>query len=421
MSMLHARWCLVLGFCCLTVLGACTSPQTVVSSGRYGMVPIPRPKPTDSASAAASRLGSILVLAGESLYDVAVRAGVTPRELIEANNLPAPFKVRAGQVLKVPTPALYVVQSGETATGLARRFGMSLSQLVRLNQLEPPYQLKRGQRLILPPVNGARAPTEMAVNDAATPRAAVPPSPSLPPAAPIPQRPGPEPRSDRITSEPLAPLKPQQPDVTISAPQPLPQAITPSPPVMEAPVTRKPLIEEPVPQAEAPQAAPPPVAPPAPEPPVQTAMAPEPATAPPPALPKGGAKFIWPVQSGEVISRFGAKSSGLFNDGLNIAAREGTPVLAAADGTVAYAGQELKGFGNLVLIRHANGWMSAYAHNEALLVARGDQVRRGQPIARMGKTGNVDRPQVHFELRQETEAVDPLKYLPRTGNRPRLG
>jgi murein DD-endopeptidase MepM/ murein hydrolase activator NlpD len=360
-------------------------------------------------------------LAGESLYDVAVRAGVTPRELIEANNLPAPFKVRAGQVLKVPTPAVYVVQSGETATGLARRFGMSLSQLVSLNQLEPPYQLKRGQRLILPPVNGARAPAEMALNEAPTPRAALPPSPSTPLAAPAPQRPSPEPRSDRITSEPLAPLKPQQPDVTISTPQPLPQVIAPSPSVTEAPVARKPVVEEPVPQVEVPQPAPPPVAPPASEPPVQTAMAPEPATAPPPVLPKGAAKFIWPVQSGEVISRFGAKSSGLFNDGLNIAAREGTPVLAAADGTVAYAGQELKGFGNLVLIRHANGWMSAYAHNEALLVARGDQVRRGQPIARMGKTGNVDRPQVHFELRQETEAVDPLKYLPRTGNRPRLG
>jgi murein DD-endopeptidase MepM/ murein hydrolase activator NlpD len=139
------------------------------------------------------------------------------------------------------------------------------------------------------------------------------------------------------------------------------------------------------------------------------------------SAPQSALRFNWPVHSGEVISRFGNKLGSARNDGINIAAREGSPIVAAADGVVAYAGDELKGFGNLILIRHANGWISAYAHNQALLVAKGDSVRRAQPIARLGHTGNVDRPQLHFELRHETEAVDPLGYLPATGNHPRLG
>jgi len=138
---------------------------------------------------------------------------------------------------------------------------------------------------------------------------------------------------------------------------------------------------------------------------------------PPPARPSavpapsgGPPSFIWPVK-GKVISRFGAKSAGLHNDGINIAAPRGTPVRAAEAGVVAYAGNELRGFGNLLLIRHADGWVTAYAHNEALLVARGDKVRKGQEVARVGSTGGVSRPQLHFELRKGDRAIDPIKRL----------
>ena len=80
---------------------------------------------------------------------------------------------------------------------------------------------------------------------------------------------------------------------------------------------------------------------------------------------------------------------------------------------VAYAGNELKGFGNLILIRHEGGWVTAYAHNDELLVARGDRIRRGQAIAKAGKTGNVDQPTLHFEVRQGSKPVDPLPMLQR--------
>lgn len=123
-----------------------------------------------------------------------------------------------------------------------------------------------------------------------------------------------------------------------------------------------------------------------------------------------GKGFIWPV-SGRVISRFGAKGRGLHNDGINIAARRGTPIRAAQNGVVAYRGNELRGFGNLILVKHAKGYMTAYAHTERILVKRGQRVKRGQIIARVGSSGAVDRPQLHFEIRKSRRAVNPAKYL----------
>ena len=118
----------------------------------------------------------------------------------------------------------------------------------------------------------------------------------------------------------------------------------------------------------------------------------------------------WPVR-GKIISEFGAKPNGLKNEGINIAVPEGTSVRAADDGVVAYAGNELKGYGNLVLIRHANGFVTAYAHAKELFVKRGDAVKRGDVIAKAGQTGSVSSPQLHFEVRKGAAAMDPLKFL----------
>jgi murein DD-endopeptidase MepM/ murein hydrolase activator NlpD len=120
--------------------------------------------------------------------------------------------------------------------------------------------------------------------------------------------------------------------------------------------------------------------------------------------------FRWPVK-GKVISAYGAKPNGLRNEGINIAVPEGTSVRAADSGVVAYAGNELKGYGNLVLIRHEGGWVTAYAHNKELFVKRGDTVKRGDVIAKAGQTGSVASPQVHFEIRKGATAMDPLRFL----------
>jgi murein DD-endopeptidase MepM/ murein hydrolase activator NlpD len=156
------------------------------------------------------------------------------------------------------------------------------------------------------------------------------------------------------------------------------------------------------------------------EAPVQPAPAPSPSSVPrqmtavePAAVavpPRAGRAFVWPVR-GRVVSDYGPKGGGLHNDGINIAAAQGTPIRAAESGVVVYAGNELRGFGNLILLQHAEGWMTTYAHAEEIVVHRGEQVRRGQVIGRVGSTGNVTSPQVHFEIRRGSRAVNPREHL----------
>ncbi len=125
---------------------------------------------------------------------------------------------------------------------------------------------------------------------------------------------------------------------------------------------------------------------------------------------RSSSKFSWPVQ-GKVLSHYGAKSDGLFNDGINIAAARGTAVKAAENGVVAYAGNEVKGMGNLIIIQHSGGWMTVYAHMDSMSVRRGAKVSVGQKIGTVGETGKVDQPQLHFEIRKGTKAYNPSSYL----------
>ena len=193
-----------------------------------------------------------------------------------------------------------------------------------------------------------------------------------------------EARKTTVAAAPVAPVaKPVVAEVKKPAPEKAKPVVVASAPAVEPKVTA-------VPKA-------------APEP-VVTASLPKPA-AEEPASDK--ADFRWPAR-GRVISGYSGKGG---NEGINIAVPEGTPVKAAEGGTVAYAGSELKGYGNLVLIRHPNGYVSAYAHNGDLKVKRGDTVKRGQVVANSGQSGNVSSPQLHFELRKGSAPVDPTPYL----------
>jgi murein DD-endopeptidase MepM/ murein hydrolase activator NlpD len=128
----------------------------------------------------------------------------------------------------------------------------------------------------------------------------------------------------------------------------------------------------------------------------------------PPARSASG--FLRPLE-GRVLASFGAQPGGLRNDGINIAATRGAPVRAAENGVVVYAGNELRGFGNLLLISHDGGWMTVYAHLDSMGVARGDKIARGQRIGAVGMTGNVTSPQLHFEIRKGKQPVDPEPQL----------
>ncbi len=125
---------------------------------------------------------------------------------------------------------------------------------------------------------------------------------------------------------------------------------------------------------------------------------------------RSASRFSWPVR-GKILSGYGAKSNGLFNDGINIRAARGATVAAAENGLVAYAGNEVKGMGNLVIIQHSDGWMTVYAHMDSMVVRRGAAVRVGQKIGTVGQTGKVDAPQLHFEIRKGTRAYNPVNYL----------
>jgi len=121
-------------------------------------------------------------------------------------------------------------------------------------------------------------------------------------------------------------------------------------------------------------------------------------------------RFAWPL-TGRILTSFGSKGNGIVSNGLDIAAEQGAPIRAAADGVVAYVGTEVAGLGGLVLIRHGDGWITAYGHADDIEVSRGQAVKQGQVIARA--SGQADSPRVHFEMRQKRVPVDPMKYLPR--------
>lgn len=332
---------------------------------------------------------TIVVAAGDTVHGLAQRYRVTTRDLIAANDLAPPYRLRAGQTLRLPVGREHTVKGGETLYEISRRYGVDMHRLAHLNSLTPPYTLSHGQRLRLP---GDGTPTAVAAV----------PEPARPSPLGTPDRAAGNRGAGRVTVEPIqAPLAPAMP----AQPQPGRTPAQSSPPAVDQSEKVEATPAAPMPVAQPTEAAPHPVDP---APTREVRVATPAANNDPP--PRTSGRFLWPVR-GRVISDFGPKAGGLHNDGINIAVPRGEPVRAAESGVVVYAGSELKGFGNLLLIRHADGWITAYGHNDALLVGRGDSVNRGQIVARAGATGNVNSPQVHFELRRGTRAVDPRGHL----------
>lgn len=294
--------------------------------------------------------GLHVVQRGDTLYGISRGYGVPLRSLIDANSLQPPYTLLVGQRLTIPQPKTHVVQGGDTVFSLSRRYGVSMTELSRANGLAEPYRIQVGQQLLIPAPGSSSTP-------------APPPSGtrSAPKPVSAPQSPAPV---QQVASTP-PPLPPSKPAGATAAPSPTQQASV-------APASKP----QPLPQP-----------------------------------PQSSGRFLWPLQ-GQILSGFGAKPGGLHNDGINIAAPAGAPVKAAENGVVVYAGSELKGFGKLLLVKHDGGWVTAYAHNGRLLVGRGQTVAKGQQIALVGATGNVDRPQLHFELRKGKQAVDPTGHLP---------
>ena len=328
--------------------------------------------------AAAQPTGGTKIIVGTSdtLDLLAKRYRVTPQAILAANGYKGPRALSPGQQLIIPHPATaaapapamapvaaapaarpvatmaapsstHFVNHGDTLASIARKNHISSAELARANGLDPSTKLKLGSKLTVP---GAKT-AAVAAPVAAAPVGAAPVAGTLQPVA--------------------------------AAPAPATKMAAVAAPVQSARLAQATTNVE--------------------EKPVETPAKAAETTS---ALPT----FRWPVR-GKVVTSYGAKTNGKSNDGINLAVPEGTPVKAAEDGVVAYSGNELKGYGNLVLVRHSNGYVTAYAHASELLVKRGDPIKRGQVIAKSGQSGEVASPQLHFEIRKGSSPVDPLQFL----------
>jgi len=315
---------------------------------------------------------------GDTVFGISRLLEVPLRALIDENDLEPPYTLAIGSTIQVPTQRVHVVQPGNTVYGISRAYGVDMSELMRANAIAPPYRIAVGQRLLLPDPSGEQSAA------AVESEVVTSPLPTLPP----PQAPQAEPERASAPPSPPPIIPPRDPEMPF--PQPRPSS---APSVAQAP--------------QLPARAEPRIS-------TGTEVRAQPGTKQSAAIPQppdlAGGKFLWPVR-GTVAARFGPQGDGRHNDGVNILAARGTPVLAAQNGVVAYVGNELRGFGNLLLLKHADGWVTAYAHLDRVTVARGATVRRGDSIGLVGSSGNVAVPQLHFEIRKGSRAVDPLGQL----------
>ncbi|MDI9349876.1 MAG: peptidoglycan DD-metalloendopeptidase family protein [Candidatus Symbiobacter sp.] len=317
-----------------------------------------------------------IVELGDTLYAVGRKFGLPVIAIINANKLRKPYALTPGQKLSIPHPGLYRVVTGDSFYGIARRFNLSVPQLAELNNLKPPYTIVPGQTILLPhgsgaaslpPIGSQAGGGQAGGGQAVTPPPAVAPTPSPTPAAnaglPAAKESGTKSPAP-TASIPPAPSAPSDKDNTDK-----------NPGDKNAGADNAGILGE-----------------------------------LPPPPPRGGKNFLWPLR-GRVVSSFGEQAQGLANDGINIAAQAGKKIVASENGVVAYAANGVRGYGNLILIKHEKGYFTAYAHLSKSLVSRGQIVHRGQEIGEVGMTGAVVSPQLHFEIRLHGKAINPVLLL----------
>ncbi len=328
----------------------------------------------------------------EPVYQPPTRSRTTAVEPVQLTpvsavylNEPAPFEEGSA----APSEHLHKaegyieVQSGDTVYALARKFSVTPAAIIDKNDLKAPYALQVGQVLKLP------SGSTILANDKPTRRVAaqdqlytVRGGDTLYSIS----------RASGVSVDQIASANRMRAPYSLSVGQ---QILLPQAPAQN---TLRVAEAQPKPQTQKPA-----------ETRDVAEIARNVAYTPPPAQ-SATSMFEWPVR-GAIISEYGSGNLGRRNDGVNIAAPVGAPVRAAADGQVVYRGSELEGFGNLLLVKHADGFVTAYAHNDTMIVKKGDQVRKGQVIAKVGSTGAVTTPQLHFEIRQELKTVDPVALL----------
>ncbi|MBQ9273575.1 MAG: peptidoglycan DD-metalloendopeptidase family protein [Succinivibrio sp.] len=428
--------CLMTGALTLVVLWGCTTER----GGRGPVVEDARSrssaganvkKSTPARTQSAAKLvqtpveeGYYRVVRGDTLFSIAFRYGQDYRTLAAQNGIEAPYNITEGQLLKVGKSApsysavrtkpqtaapaaassssaaaaadkriIHVVKKGETLSSVGRQHNIAPSSIVRINKLKAPYTLIPGQILNVNPAADQAAYPQQA---AAAPAAASVKQ-SAAPAAPDSAA-----RAER-TEQDLLKAKSNLP--AASAPAAAATSVAAAAPA-QASGSKAQSKNESKPQPQT-QVQPQPKA-------TESAAVSDTAAAAPVVVPGktrkvGGVQWMWPAK-GKVIKGFSSGEHG--NKGLDISGSRGQNILSAADGQVVYAGNALRGYGNLIIINHDNEYLSAYAHNERLLVKEGATVKRGQVVATMGST-DADSVRLHFEIRYRGKSINPTGCLPK--------
>ena len=334
--------------------------------------PAPSPAPVRTAAVHSQPLAPPAATA-------AAPAMVPAAPRVAAGSGPAGWSAQGG--------ARVTVASGDSLASLSNRYGVPAQAILSANDLKSGAQVTPGRSIVIPVYNasGSAQPVKSAA-PVSSPKGRVVESAKPERPEPVKQAKAEPPKPVKVAKvEPAKATKPEPVKVTKVKPA---KPVKPEPQKVASIEPAKP-VAAPAPKVEAKAA-------PVEEPKATGALPSEPA-----------GEFRWPAR-GRVIAGFGANGG---NEGINISVPEGTPVKAAESGTVTYSGSEVKGYGNLVLIKHDNGYVSAYAHNGELSVKRGEKVKRGQVIAKAGQTGNVTSPQLHFEIRKGQTPVDPTAFL----------
>ncbi len=312
--------------------------------------------------------GEHTLLSGETLDQIAKRYRVDLGALMRLND---GVSLVPGARLKLPLPSSYKVKAGDTVYQLSRMFNIAPAEIIRYNNLSGKEGLKVGQVLRIP-ASAQTMTLAKAVPVSVSPKAVVPAH-----------------NGAVVTEQPIVPRYPVGTLGTLTRSVPKGKA------------AQNPLLQQ---ASYTPGQ-------------TQKTSSARSAVAMPakikntgPIPPRAGNRFLRPAD-GRILSSYGTKGDGRVNEGINIAASRGAPVRAAENGRIVYIGNAAKGYGTLILIKHADGYMTAYAHLDRPLVAEGQDVRRGETIGTVGSSGNVDRPQLHFEIRKGRESVNPVAML----------
>lgn len=390
--------------------------EEVKEESKKEMEKTEKPKETKSGDDKILNQDEVVVERGDTLYSLARRANTTIAELAKINNLQEPYRLSVGQKLKLravetkvvekPVPNVISVEKvnqikaekkaekvvetrnatvketvkptstkrvdlqeitvtkGDTLYSLSRKYEIPVNDLAVMNKLSVPFSLQVGQKLKVPKLDAVQTRSAVVVKKT------------------VPQK---NQKEKEVKSKPVAQNTKSTKTETTKT-------------VVKKPVENKKVAQQ---KNES-----------KPKVSQKNTVNTDSQKAPVKIAARSSSKFSWPVR-GTILSGYGPKKDGLVNDGINISAPLGTVVKAAENGVVAYAGNEVKGMGNLIIIQHSDGWMTVYAHLSSMSVKRGARVNVGQAIGKIGKTGKVDKPQLHFEIRKGTKSYNPTTYLKR--------